>query len=502
MLKMAQDHMPGRRGIIKTLFTIGAGAVLAPSLVKGNSYDITGTMYGTIADCYTGDLLPNATITFQCGSNVVSGKTDHGGVYNVPFDFNTAVKDRDQNSVPNNYQLFQNYPNPFGDASAVAYAVMKRGDVNIIIYNTLGQKVKTLENKMQQPGVHQVVWDGKTDGGVSVAPGMYIAALIADGKMIDKKKMTFTPGNGHYFGGTHPVTQSESLKKVVDEGTKINKTLEDNVMKVDITHPDYFNRLTWFRFESGMNEHHENLLGSGHIAYIDDDPSKPEVTGDVIMQTLYGTNRVRTGSAPYGPGLSLWKQPPIFYINPEGFTPEHGFPDNAVELLKDDILYVVNNLTPFDLRKDDIQVGTENLLIPRNDGSGAVRTKPGYAFSKFRSDIMSNAWSAIFSNSDNRYVIDGTVTDHGTIYPTQYATKEAVFKWRNRHEALRMIGYSGGPPTIFNGYSLLAQTNPEMKDTKLDLSKLEIIASSFMFSENRHIGNQEFDNEVRDLMPL
>lgn len=55
--------------------------------------------------------------------------------------------------------LHQNYPNPVGSRTTIVYQIPSRMQVEISIYNVLGQKIQTLTNKVQHAGVHEIVWD-------------------------------------------------------------------------------------------------------------------------------------------------------------------------------------------------------------------------------------------------------------------------------------------------------------------------------------------------------
>ncbi len=56
------------------------------------------------------------------------------------------------NNLPSEFTLEQNYPNPFNPATSIAYQVARQANVNLTVYNALGQKVRTLVNRRQQAG--------------------------------------------------------------------------------------------------------------------------------------------------------------------------------------------------------------------------------------------------------------------------------------------------------------------------------------------------------------
>ena len=61
------------------------------------------------------------------------------------------------------------------------------GDVRLVIYNVLGQEVKTLFNGRKSVGRHETVWDGKDRNGKSMTSGVYFYSLKSAGFKAVKK---------------------------------------------------------------------------------------------------------------------------------------------------------------------------------------------------------------------------------------------------------------------------------------------------------------------------
>jgi hypothetical protein len=81
------------------------------------------------------------------------------------------------------FELHQNYPNPFNPMTAIGYWLSAVSDVELSIYNSLGQKVVTLFSEKQNAGYHQVDWDAS-----GFASGIYYYRLETGG-FVDVKKM-------------------------------------------------------------------------------------------------------------------------------------------------------------------------------------------------------------------------------------------------------------------------------------------------------------------------
>jgi hypothetical protein len=86
------------------------------------------------------------------------------------------------------FTLLQNYPNPFNPATDIQYTLPTDCEVKLVIYNILGQKVRTLVNEHQTAGFKTIRWDGKTDKGSKVSTGIYLYKLQA-GEFTETKKM-------------------------------------------------------------------------------------------------------------------------------------------------------------------------------------------------------------------------------------------------------------------------------------------------------------------------
>ena len=81
--------------------------------------------------------------------------------------------------LPETFVLHQNYPNPFNPTTNIRYALPQNVRVKLVIYNLLGEKVRTLVDANESAGAKQVTWDGLNDRGVRAASGVYVYRLEA-----------------------------------------------------------------------------------------------------------------------------------------------------------------------------------------------------------------------------------------------------------------------------------------------------------------------------------
>jgi hypothetical protein len=91
--------------------------------------------------------------------------------------------------APANFTLSQNYPNPFNPSTTISYALPKSSQVTMVIYDLLGNMVKTLVNESLDAGTYEMTWDATNNAGVQVPSGNYILKMVA-GDFTQTRKMT------------------------------------------------------------------------------------------------------------------------------------------------------------------------------------------------------------------------------------------------------------------------------------------------------------------------
>jgi hypothetical protein len=84
-------------------------------------------------------------------------------------------------SLPRQFELMPNYPNPFNPETTIRYRTAQAAFVEIAIYNPAGQRVRTLCRASRPAGSHSVVWDGRIDSGQTAVSGVYLCVLMVDG---------------------------------------------------------------------------------------------------------------------------------------------------------------------------------------------------------------------------------------------------------------------------------------------------------------------------------
>ena len=109
-------------------------------------------------------------------------------VFDVIVSVAQEVLSNDIVSVPSQYELYQNFPNPFNPTTEIRYALAELSDVVVSVYDLKGRLMKTLISQKQPAGLNKILWDGTDNVGKKVSAGMYLYTIEA-GTFRKTKKM-------------------------------------------------------------------------------------------------------------------------------------------------------------------------------------------------------------------------------------------------------------------------------------------------------------------------
>jgi flagellar hook assembly protein FlgD len=84
--------------------------------------------------------------------------------------------------------LEQNHPNPFNPATTISFFVPSEAPVWLIIYDTVGRRIRTLIEGEVLVGSGEVIWDGRSDEGRLVSSGIYFCHIEV-GKDSESRKL-------------------------------------------------------------------------------------------------------------------------------------------------------------------------------------------------------------------------------------------------------------------------------------------------------------------------
>ena len=105
---------------------------------------------------------------------------DQNGNESNPSEIVSVTLSLEDEILPDEFALQQNYPNPFNPSTQIRYALPEQSRVEIVIYNMLGARVRTLVSATQDVGYRSVLWNATNDQGDPVSAGMYIYTIRAN----------------------------------------------------------------------------------------------------------------------------------------------------------------------------------------------------------------------------------------------------------------------------------------------------------------------------------
>jgi hypothetical protein len=111
----------------------------------------------------------------------VFGGTDYNNFVISTFeriDFPTDVDDGD-NTLPNNFELLGNYPNPFNPSTTIAFSLPEQSQVSVDVYSSMGEHIASLASGLLPPGKHEVQWNGAGETGNAAPSGIYFYTIRA-----------------------------------------------------------------------------------------------------------------------------------------------------------------------------------------------------------------------------------------------------------------------------------------------------------------------------------
>lgn len=152
---------------------------ITPDLIPGRGNSSTGMSY----EYRDEDVLVNREYWYQIHEINTRGEIQVLAMMKVITE--------ETGTVPEEFRLFNNYPNPFNPSTTIHYSVNYTPRIRILlqIYDMLGKKVATLVDRVDLPGNYFVDWDGCDNCGDEVPSGPYFCRLFAEKRVVDTKRM-------------------------------------------------------------------------------------------------------------------------------------------------------------------------------------------------------------------------------------------------------------------------------------------------------------------------
>jgi len=165
-------HTDATKAGICDLQVDSKGVPTTPGVISGIDANAEAVWYKISSGAYVAD--------------ATKGKT----AASVTISTADIVVEVEEAAAPIAYALSENYPNPFNPTTTIEFAIPVVGNVELVIYNINGQKVRTLVNETKDAGFYKVMWDGRNELGETVSSGIYLYRLVS-GNFSKMEKMTF-----------------------------------------------------------------------------------------------------------------------------------------------------------------------------------------------------------------------------------------------------------------------------------------------------------------------
>jgi hypothetical protein len=156
--------------------------------------DYTNRLYvGTDVGCYfttnlglswaaMGSGLPNVAVSdmqIHAPTRIARAFTHGRSMWEINLDqLVTGVAEEQRK--PEQFELAQNFPNPFNSSTIIRYSLPAESYVSLKIYDAAGREIRTLVDETVPRGIHSVTWDGRNEAGAPVPSGMYLYRMTVN----------------------------------------------------------------------------------------------------------------------------------------------------------------------------------------------------------------------------------------------------------------------------------------------------------------------------------
>lgn len=161
---------PGSGSVARLYFTAAADSPDTVVIIDSTSY---AGVLPTILTLTAVDANRVFTPIFRSGSVTIQTATDVDDILD---------------QLPTAYALLQNYPNPFNPTTEIEFSLPQTSEVSLVVFNLLGQQVRSLSEGLYPAGNYRVSFDGRSDAGAMLSSGMYFYRLTT-GTFSQTRKM-------------------------------------------------------------------------------------------------------------------------------------------------------------------------------------------------------------------------------------------------------------------------------------------------------------------------
>ncbi len=99
----------------------------------------------------------------------------------------SSVGENVQVAIVSEYAVMSNYPNPFNPQTTISYELNVGGNMELAVYNMLGQQIVSLANGFVEAGDYNMVWNSVDANGNEVSSGIYLLKLTTENQVVSNK---------------------------------------------------------------------------------------------------------------------------------------------------------------------------------------------------------------------------------------------------------------------------------------------------------------------------
>ncbi|MFZ1703446.1 MAG: M28 family peptidase, partial [Saprospiraceae bacterium] len=168
-------------------YRVNGGAFTSLSYAYNNldtfRFTIPGQSVGANVQYYFAaqDSMANFVGTLPVGGK---GLNPPGSVAPATFLQYTVLTGIASNNEPTEFNLGQNFPNPFNPITNIEFKIGKQSHVRLIVSDLIGRESVELVNDTYQQGIYNAVFEGK-----KYSSGIYFYTIYIDGLAVETKKM-------------------------------------------------------------------------------------------------------------------------------------------------------------------------------------------------------------------------------------------------------------------------------------------------------------------------
>ncbi len=163
-------------GMIFTEPFDAAGTYWVNDLIQDSSYQVIGSE------------LVSFQVTLDAYGSAIFAIGTEAHLPEIPPLPTVVSINKPADKLVSSFALKQNFPNPFNPETTIEFTIPVTDKIKLVVYNILGEKIKTLLDKRLSSGRHQLTWDGTNESGGSVASGIYLLRLSSS-KFSQVKRM-------------------------------------------------------------------------------------------------------------------------------------------------------------------------------------------------------------------------------------------------------------------------------------------------------------------------